>query len=102
MSWRKRIRLDNSLHDEKEKEIQELKELWHIDPSIVLWDELLARYTSREKKKRNGYLTWHLFTEEVLVKIGNADWVRLSLHATEALHDEHQVDLLLIYGVHSK
>jgi len=43
-SWRKRIRMQSSMLDEKEREIQELKELWHVDPSIIAWDQLLARY----------------------------------------------------------
>jgi len=44
VSWRLRIRMQTSMLDEKEKEIQELKELWNVDPSVLEWDELLARY----------------------------------------------------------
>eukprot|EP01102_Stenamoeba_stenopodia_P022126 TRINITY_DN911_c0_g1_i1.p1 TRINITY_DN911_c0_g1~~TRINITY_DN911_c0_g1_i1.p1 ORF type:complete len:1329 (-),score=324.89 TRINITY_DN911_c0_g1_i1:796-4782(-) len=40
--WRKRIKLDRMLLVEKEKEIQELKELWNIDPAAIQWEERLA------------------------------------------------------------
>jgi len=32
--------------DEKEKEIQELNELWNVDPSVLHWEELLAKSIS--------------------------------------------------------
>jgi len=42
--WRSRIREQNLLIEEQEKEIVELNELWNVNPSIIEWEKLLSRF----------------------------------------------------------
>jgi len=42
-SWRKRMKDQTDLLEEKEKELLELKSLWNVDPAFIEWEELLSR-----------------------------------------------------------
>jgi len=43
LAWRKRMKEQRDLLEEKEKELLELKSLWNVDPSFIEWEELLSR-----------------------------------------------------------
>jgi len=42
--WRKRLRIQQYLLQDRDKEIAELQNLWKVEPSMLDWKELLSRF----------------------------------------------------------